>query len=560
MPIETIRYVVQGANAQSSSLQMTFANNGSGSGTISLLGRNAGTDNIQAFLDAFGLSSNTSQVTWQNTNGPLSVSTVTARVGAGDGSTTFPASPVLNGPVQQFNGLMFNSHPQSIFPSDPHQSGNTPDSVPGIQAPLINNGVSSSGQYTGDTVVQGVTGPFNGSLTGSFVVANAGQVSFSAYVNSVFLMAIQGAQPVSGQQTFGPVSRLPTTGMAPQFGSNSAAIWPGGDFAIWTVTYNFPAPGVYPFEICFTLGAAGERQFCLLGNSTVIPTIALVAPPTPPAPGTGNLILTPTSQAAVVGSTVNISLIAQNIAFVQTNYMPFLEGTPGSFLIANDPNNPTFGFPALPNGGSINPSTILNTFPFSGDNASWQNRLSLGWNGTAYVCSYNGAALDPNVAITNLTVQNEDIAYYNPVNDSFDAFGVTNQGGGSSAQLPIYWLVNPDVGSVSPGTLTANGGQVALSFSLAKPMPPIQANTQATFVGSSGITVVSSSPNLNSSGWLTGWTVVVQTVVSSGILNSLLTITLTGSISFMSGGSLVTQNITYPNLNNRQILLNMTGI
>ncbi len=561
MPIENVRYTVTGANPTTGVVQVNFADNGTGTGSITIAGNHPGADLVQAFIDELSLSSNQAQADWWSTNGPISVvQGMTTRVGAGDNTGEFPVNASLTGPVQHFNGLMFNSYPQSIFPSDPHQGGNAPNAVPGIPAPCLNNGVDTNGQYTGDTVVQGVTGSFNMSCSGSFVIAQAGQITFQVYVNSVFLMAVQGASYVSGPQYFNGVTQLPATGLAPQVGSNNEP-WPGGEYAVRTFTLNFPAPGVYAFEACATLGQFQERQFCVLANNAVIPTIPQPTFPAAPPPGTGNLILTPNAAVPdVVGTTRTFTIVGANLTFQQQQYMPFLEGTAGSFLIANDPSNPVFTFPTLPNGGTVDPNVALaSIFSLSGDNTSWQNRIAITWNGTCYQLNYNGAAIDPNVAETMLTLQNSDLAWYNPANNAIDIYGVTNQGGGSVAQLPIYWLVNPTVASVAPTGLTGDGGTYTIAFTFVKPLPPIQNSAQATFTAGAGFTILSSMPNLNSSGWITGYTVTVTTSVLSGNQTSSISFTLTDNQSYMQGTTLTTAALTYPNINGHSTTLTLTG-
>ena len=53
-----------------------------------------------------------------------------------------------------------------------------------------------------------------------------------------------------------------------------------------------------------------------------------------------------------------------------------------------------------------------------GDNGSWKNRLAVAYSGanSVYNLTYNGAAVAPNIAATELTVSTRDVEAYNPAN------------------------------------------------------------------------------------------------------------------------------------------------
>jgi hypothetical protein len=212
MPIETLRYVVTGANPQTSTVQVTFNANGTGTGSISIKGVNSGVDTIQAFLDNFNLSSNQGQVVWQGTNGPISISPIQGYFGGAQTTSTVPTGygPSHFNSPQTFNSLMFNTHPASLLPGDPHSSGNQAN-------PMANNAITSSGAYSSDVLVSGDSG--GGillSLVGQFVVAAPGTIAFTAYDNSSFVIGVQGATYASGVQTLGGVTTTPIKGYGPE--------------------------------------------------------------------------------------------------------------------------------------------------------------------------------------------------------------------------------------------------------------------------------------------------------------------------------------------------------
>jgi len=553
MPIETIRYVVSGANPQTSSIQVTFDDNGNGSGTISLAGTNSGVDTIQAFLDAFSLSSNQAQVVWQGANGSISISPILGYYGGTQSTALVPSGYTaanFSSP-QTFNSLMFNTHPQSLLPGDPHQSGNQAN-------PMVNNAITASGYYSGDVAVNG--DPGGGillSLVGQFVVAQAGQITFQASDNSGFVIGVPGASFVSGVNNSNGVATTPIKGYTVLAGRNGS--WPGGNVATDVFTLNFPTPGVYNFEIFFASGTNAEREFCLLANNAVIPPASIVSVPPAPAPGTGQMILTPNSAGPdITGTTQSFTIQISGIQFQTQPYFPVFQGQSAYVLISNDAGDNNFSFPSLPNGGSVDPNAAIGSvFSLSGDNGSWQNRISISWNGSGYELNYNSAAPDNYVATTTLTITNADIAWFNPNNKAFDVFGVSSQGGGSQAQVLIYWLVDPTISSISPPTLNADGGTYQIAVTFTNPLPPIQNNTTATFTAGTGFTINSSTPNFDANGWLLGFTVTVTTDISATDVTTALWITVSGEITYFSGSSLVTQDVTY--INNRSFSTTLTS-
>jgi hypothetical protein len=157
--------------------------------------------------------------------------------------------------------------------------------------------------------------------------------------------------------------------------------------------------------------------------------------------------------------------------------VPLLEGTSASLPVYNDPNNPTFTFQQY-NGQNVDkPSAATADFSLTGDNSSYQGKVGFGFDGTNFSLSYGGAGFDSHVALTNLALSDEDIAWFNSANKSFDTFAVTSGGGGKSQALPVLYMVKPTVASVTPNPLT---------------------------IPTSNISTVTAGPNFPRSG--TGWT------------------------------------------------------
>lgn len=543
MPTNNIRVVVQGANPQTNTYAVNIPNGGSGSFNFTLTGNNVGTDTVQAFLDVKDLSTNQGQVVWQSAPNPISVATTLPVYyqAQSNGNTQIPSGLGSSGFQSSINasGLMFNAHPQSIFPGDPHSSGNQAN-------PMVNNMVTSSGGYGGDQAIpQDNGGPILLAMVGTFIVQQTGQITFTSYANQGYVLGCPGASFISGANTFNGVTNTPMKNYPALAGRNGN--WPGGNTAVDSFTLNFPAPGVYPFEIVFASGAGSERSFSLLANGSVIPICQLATVPTPPAPGSGSFTLVPNNAGVnIQGGSQTFTINFSGITFSSLPYVPVLEGTQGYLYVSNQSGN-GYSFSTLPAWNPINYSTAISPiFSLSGNNGEWQGRCSITTNGsTDYMLAFNGNDVDASCESTTVTVTAKDIAWYNSNNQSFDTYSLSAQGGGASASVPIYWLIMPKVASVGPSRVSA--GTFTLGVSLQKPIPPVQANILVQFSASGGVNIVDYTANFNSNGWITGWTVTAYGVGSgfSQSFNTTISCTATGAITYLSGNSFVTNTVTY---------------
>jgi hypothetical protein len=129
--------------------------------------------------------------------------------------------------------------------------------------------------------------------------------------------------------------------------------------------------------------------------------------------------------------------------------IPLLEGTAGSLPIVN--NGSSFVLPG-PFGGTSAPpaSAATSIFALSGDNNSYQGLVSFGWDGTNFKYSYAGGSLPVGVALTNVTLKEQDIAWYSTPS-GYDLFST----GQASVEAFLY-MTNPTIPSsgVAPLALT----------------------------------------------------------------------------------------------------------
>lgn len=214
----------------------------------------------------------------QNTSFPeFSVSTINfyAYTIGTDGvfTLTAGATPFF---TSAYNSLMFNPYPTA--PNDGYPAIiNSDYPVPNSnqQAPVQNAVLDTDGNYVTSIPVSdlgvgaGPHEPFQVVMTGEFYVTVAGDVTFNTYIDSSYLMAINGATYVSGPQKFNGSSISPINGWTWQFGDNTNGLdW--HVTAAQPVVINFPSPGAYSFEIGWAGASHDERCFALMNNNNRI--------------------------------------------------------------------------------------------------------------------------------------------------------------------------------------------------------------------------------------------------------------------------------------------------
>jgi hypothetical protein len=552
MPRETVNYTItpsSGGSPRTGSISVNTSGTGAGSGSIVDIGTLAGVDSIQATISRVGLTSNAVNVVWQAINGPIAVTPVTAYVNTANYNANFPSGLTAgnfgNAVASGISGLMFNTFPQSLFSGDPHAVGNQAN-------PFVSNIVTLAGGYGGDQTISSY--PSLVCLTGNFVVGSAGNMNLMAVLNSTCIIAIQGASYVSGRQGFNGMTTTPIKGYSPLLGDSGLtgppSVYPYNQTDNFVV--NFPTAGVYPFEICFASGAS-QCQFDLFygtGAGSLILPVASTIVPAPPSVINGNLVLTPTSQGPyVVGSSATISVQVQGINYTTLPYLGLLEGSTGYVFLTNSTSSGTnFVLPSFNGASPTNPPPgMLNV---TGDNGSYSGKLGFTFPVVGSVgLYYNGNSSDPNVAKTNITITQDDLAWYR--SGFADMFQVTSQGGGQSFGIEVDWLVNPGLSapSFNPTTVTGNGVPVTFTISLAKPLPPLQNGTTCvlTFDSSFSSSVITATPIMGGTGnaWIIGWTASNTPILTLSALTSTVGIVISGTITYLSGNTFVTGMVNY---------------
>lgn len=579
---ENVVFTVGGQNPQTRTIQVPFSIDpvtgiGTASASFTYTGTNSGVDTVTAALPSFSFTSNAATVAWQSCPSLISAGNVIS-VGVfhnGQSLGFNVSAPVPFDYTLTVQSLYFNTSKFFNIPGFGQDLGH--------QQPGLFQNITPQGTYAGppETVLQNANGSIkDGGNTvfkmvwqGSFVVQQPGNYNIQMSVDDSCIICIgNGATLVSGNiynpygQTTGPFTGYPVLMAANSSKANNAAQSPNPESSI----INFPTAGIYPFEIDYNNfeGPGAELDISFNGQTIIIP-VALLAVPAQPSPGNGNLLLTPTGGAGnllIQGQQVTLSLALQNVQFQTQSLIPILEGNVGQIYIYNNPLSPVFSFLSYYGATPDGPSAAVADFVLVGDNIAWQGQMSLRWDSTVnkFKLSYNGSQsladnqlFAPNVQFTTLTVTQDDIAWFNGSSASYDTFQATSAGGGKLANIPLYYLLNPNYPAssavqVSPATVIADGTPKTFTVSLARPLPPLQNNTamNVAFGGAQPVLgSVSVTPNLATiSGvpnWLVSYTVTATWAVAVVATTSTMQFSfIAPSITFLGGSYTLTAAAT----------------
>jgi hypothetical protein len=603
MPLETVTVTIQPGSANPQTKQVVInvdPNTGAGSGSISFSGINGGLDSIKATATIAGTSysSNLAEVGWQGTNGAMSlINNVAIEKHASQGGhsnwngTTSGALIQLANKNSIIVNQPINNFPIAGIVSDDGLSGQFRH-----HPPMLDDVKSDGTALTTNGSALGWGQPFDGGdhttlFIGEVVIASPGVYTFYVLADDSWALYMPNVTRVGGTFVInGGNANMPTdaNGVRPT-GLNAAAAnglnpgagaWPAMGMrnnaansiqATDFVWINFPAAGIYPFMFSWVNDGDATAYFqpTWQQGQGAVPTVtesaggrfgavlkpvALQSPPPATVPA-GNLQLgIQGGNLLIAGQSVTLTVSVNGIHYVTKPYIPILEGQTGKIYIYNDPSNPVFTFQTY-NGQPVDPTAAAAAaFGLSGDNGSWQGRLSIKWvpSDSAFELTYNGNTFDAHVATTQLQITTDDIAWYNSVTKTFDTFVPGLSGGGNFAQIEIDYMVKPVVSSVSPLTVTADGAQHQFTVSFDRPFSPQQqgANNTGNAINTPvftfpGGTVGTPTPILDSQGWLTGYTVPITVPTSSSNSSVALGMTLSGTLTRLVGDTFTTGSVTY---------------
>jgi hypothetical protein len=614
VPTETIQITTTGANPQTKTVSVNVdPTTGSGSTSFTFTGVNSGQDTLvaTATIASTLYTSNSAFVAWQPTNGTVSLAsnvTIAGYANPGENPTwhgvgaAFP--PILTGKntvvINQVytNGAVGNGVPITGLTTDDGNSGQYKH-VPPLLDDVKSDGtaLTSLGSVLGWGQGAQGDGSFVTFLQGQIVVAQSGIETFYFLVDDSWALYIGGgASYVSGAFTTGsPVS--PSTASAATTGTSLAGVgpWPllgtrnTAAVEVQPTDYvyvNFPAPGIYPFLAWFVNNADSQTffQWTYAAGASAIPPASgngesggVIKPvalqPAPPATTpAGNLQLSlaqPNTQ--IQGNQMTLNVNVSGIVYPNKQYIPLLEGTTGKLFIYNDPTH-VFNFQTY-NGQPVDKPTAATTvFKLSGNTQSLLNVVYNDASDGQFSLKYSGTPFPAGIAAsTQLTVTAEDIAWFDSVNKNYDTFAPASPGGpgGISFGVEVDYMVNPSGYTVSPTSVPADGNQHVFTVTLTEPMSPQQIgaggktnnNVTASFTSNGGTTIATGSiaQQLNTSGFLTGYTVPITVPVSETNGSFNLTMSLTGFLDYLNGTAFTIHGpVTY--FSNQSKTVSTTGL
>jgi hypothetical protein len=178
---------------------------------------------------------------------------------------------------------MFNPHPTTtgdggiILANYPNANGNQ-------QQPWMNASLTAYAAFSNNVTCQGngiqvgvnSTSYYNfeAIMTGNFVVAAAGSITFTPYIDAAFMIGLGPSGTNTPTRSSGPTayngySSTPINNYPLLAGIQNNQDWHNSVTQPFVIS--FPAAGIYPFEICYATFNHTEREMCLLANSAVIP-------------------------------------------------------------------------------------------------------------------------------------------------------------------------------------------------------------------------------------------------------------------------------------------------
>jgi len=568
--VELVTVTITGANGTQSRAIPVNVNpsSGNGSALFTYTGTTSGADAVTAAATIGGspVTSNVASVNWVQPNGLISISPITATFYTG--GQNYTGTGALKGGPVTINSLVINQI-ENNFPMNGWTLSAHPS--PWQFRPFQALQQDTYGNFTGVITLPGTGYNTDSNYQGSMVVAAAGTYTFYFRADDSWVFFMAGAQVVATGSSNGGTGTI--TGITSKLGLPLMSGRMNAGHTIQSTDYvvvSFAQPGIYAFEIGSgysganadgnvylevtyaagnipsnlnsTLGQDFGGMLLPASNFSTAPATSTVTTPLGITPSGGSTNL------QILGSAITLTLQIAGATLIASPYLPLLEGHAGQVYISNAAIG-TFNFPPLPGSTVIDYSAALILFDLNGSsNAANRGTLTIQSTGGGFKLAFNGGALDPSIPVTTVAVGYKEFAWYNPASKVFDTYTPTfSGGGGRSAVVPVYWLVQPAIGSVLPTSLPGDGGYHTITLTLTKPLPPSQAAATATFTGSGGISVTSSQPNVLSTGFVTGWTITVLTSVVGGTTAASITATVGDNLTYLSGDSIVTGAVTYIN-------------
>jgi Putative Ig domain len=382
--------------------------------------------------------------------------------------------------------------------------------------------------------------------------------NISNYMEATFTLTVTAALKI--QSGIDYIDILNTNSLGYVSTGNVGTISPNPDRTFYVVATNVISTS--QSQISALISGASGVSISLVSFSARIAVFSLAGSFSSGSVGTNHLTVTVNDSGVVVSKSLTWTVYAPSslsAAFTVSGSIPLLEGISGQVPIYN--NGSSFTMPTY-NGASVNLGVLANNAFSLGtqDNYSYLDRVSI-QGSTGISLAYNGTPFNSGVTGSSLVISQADVAWYNSNNQGMDLYAVTSQGGGQTLDIGLSYLTSPQIGSIQPTTVSGDGGTHTFTISLTKPLNPSQSGAVCSvsfggYITVTGVTAITTSGtyrNPHTGGgfltgvFITGYTVTATVAATGSAVTSSITPTITSGspLTFLSGGALQTQVVTY---------------
>ena len=244
-------------------------------------------------------------------------------------------------------------------------------------------------------------------------------------------------------------------------------------------------------------------------------------------------------------------------------YIPLLEGYSGYVYLTNSTTVAGIVYATGANQSATQPLALQNNvIGFSKALGSGQGRLQIAYDSVSDTTQlqYIGGSptspftWDPAMADNfPVSIALTDIAFISNSNQ-YDLYtfippasGANGPGsGGSQFTFDVWALCQPQVASISPTSIVADGATHVITVSLVRRLHSSQSPTFSPSITGSGVTLGAPTPITNANGQITGWSMTATAIAAQPSSMQSLVFAFTENATYLSGDTIVTQALTYP--------------
>ena len=380
----TVQFTVAGANATT----LSGTTNGFGDALVQYVGTHAGADTAQAV--ASGTYSNALNLSWIVPLKPVTTSSILGRFYAAtdltpqlQNQTVLPTITTVFDPTatplftQNFPVINFNPPPNAITgisglaDTNSRPFTNVITDFAGTQVGTIvaqGNGYLAGGNGQNPAATPLYT--FRAIFTGQMTIAAAGNVTFDLFADDGYILSFgNGATTVAGDPMSNSPGKSPLMGY-PVMGAVNNGEPPTGS----QVTVNFPAPGVYPYEL--------DYFECCDGQLALTMAVVPVGGGTPGnLPPTGSVVVTPTLLSGNTGTTQTVTATVTDAGGNAVPGMLVQLGTTGANPQQLAGTTDATGKVVFSYAGAVGGTDVAQAVATVAGSTLYSNMVAIVWNG-----------------------------------------------------------------------------------------------------------------------------------------------------------------------------------